>query len=61
MRSEGRGVESTCGVLEAQGVRVAPRSSRAWRRGPAATRTITDASLVATIRHLQERDVNFRQ
>jgi putative transposase len=61
MRSEGHGVESTCEVLQSQGVRVAPRSYRAWRRRPAATRTIDDAALVARFRQLRERDAKGRQ
>lgn len=61
MRSEGHGVESTCDVLQSQGVRVAPRSYRAWRRRPAATRTITDAALVAMFHQLRARDTKGRQ
>jgi putative transposase len=61
MRSESHGVESTCDVLQSQGVRVAPRSYRAWRRRPAATRTITDATLVAMFHQLRERDTKGRQ
>ena len=61
MRSEGHGVESTCDVLQSQGVRVAPRSYRAWRRRSAATRTITDAALVAMFHQLRARDTKGRQ
>ena len=61
MRSQGHRVESSCAVLRSQGVTVAGRSYRAWRRRPASVRTIDDATLVATFRQLRERDAKGRQ
>ena len=46
MRSKGHRVESTCAVLRQQGVRVAGRSYRVWRRRPASIRTIDEGALI---------------
>ena len=61
MRAAGHGVESTCVVLRMQGVRVAPRSYRAWKRREPSARTVDDAILVARFRWLRERDGRGRQ
>jgi len=61
MRAEGHGVESTCVVLREQGVRVAPRSYRAWKTRDPSARTIDDAALTARLRQLRERDPKGRQ
>ncbi|MEO6943366.1 MAG: IS3 family transposase [Lacisediminihabitans sp.] len=56
MKACGHRVESTCHVLRQQGVAVAPRSYRAWKRRAPSARTINDAALVAVLRGLQGRD-----
>jgi putative transposase len=61
MRSKGHRVESTCAVLRQQGVRVAGRSYRLWRRRPASVRTIDDAALIARFHQLRQRDAKGRQ
>lgn len=61
MRGEGHGVESTVRVLREQGVQVAPRSYRAWKRRPPAARTIDDAAITATLHELRQRDEQGRQ
>jgi putative transposase len=61
MRSKGHRVESTCAVLRQQGVRVASRSYRVWRRRPASVRTIDDAALIARFHQLRQRDAKGRQ
>ncbi len=61
MRSKGHRVESTCAVLRSQGVAVAGRSYRAWRRRPASGRTIDDAALIARFHQLRQRDAKGRQ
>ena len=61
MRACGHGVESTCAVLCEQGVPVAPRSYRAWKRRPPAGRTIDDAAVVAVFHQLRKRDKKGRQ
>ncbi|WP_157887868.1 IS3 family transposase [Frondihabitans sp. PAMC 28766] len=61
MRSQGHRVESTCAVLRSQGVRVAGRSYRVWRRRPASVRTIDDAALIARFHQLRQRDAKGRQ
>jgi putative transposase len=52
-RAAGRGVESICGVLREQGLRVAPRTYRAWKTNPPSARTVDDAAVVDTLRHLK--------
>jgi transposase InsO family protein len=51
-RAKGRAVESVCVVLRQQGVQVAARTYRAWKRGRACDRTRADAivldALIAT-------------
>lgn len=61
MRSKGHRIESTCAVLRSQGVAVAGRSYRVWRRRPASARTIDDAVLVEKFRSLRQRDHRGRQ
>ena len=50
MRAEGHAVESIIRVLREQGVKVAARTDRAWRRPHIAVRTISDAMVVDAIR-----------
>ncbi|SJM44090.1 Mobile element protein [Frigoribacterium sp. JB110] len=50
MRAEGHAVESIIRVLREQGVKVAARTYRAWRRPHIAVRTISDAMVVDAIR-----------
>ena len=57
-RGEGRGVESICRVLREQGVAVAPRTYRGWKSRPAAARTVEDAAIVDTLRHLRTGAAN---
>ena len=61
MRANDHGVELTCDVLREQGVRVTPRSYRAWKRRGAATRTRSDAAIVDRLRALKKRDAKGRQ
>ena len=61
MRDAGHGVESTVRVLQEQGVAVAPRSYRAWKRRAPAPRTVTDAELTAVLHRLRDRDEQGRQ
>ena len=56
MREAGHGVESTCDVLRSQGVAVAPRSYRAWRRRPPSNRVVDDAAIIDVFRQLRQRD-----
>ena len=50
MRAEGHAVESIVRVLREQGVKVAARTYRAWRRPRIAVRTISDATVVDAVR-----------
>ena len=50
-----------CDVLREQGVRVAARSYRAWKRRAAATRTRSDAAIVDRLRALKKRDAEGRR
>ena len=50
MRSEGHAVESITSILREQGVKIAARTYRAWRRGRMSTRTVTDAMVVDAVR-----------
>jgi transposase InsO family protein len=52
-RAAGRGVESVCAVLREQGVQVAPRTYRSWRRNPVPARVVTDAAITDRLRGLQ--------
>ena len=61
MREAGHGVESTCDVLRSQGVAVAPRSYRAWRRRPPSNRAFDDAAIIDVFRQLRQRDARGRQ
>jgi transposase InsO family protein len=61
MNADGHRVESTCRVLRQQGVAVAGRSYRAWKRRAPSARTLDDAALVAKFRDLQQRDARGRQ
>lgn len=56
MRARGHGVGLTCHILCEQGVRVTPRSYRAWRTRPPAGRTINDALVVDVLRGLRALD-----
>jgi putative transposase len=61
MKADGHGVESTCHVLREQGVQVAPRSYRAWKRRTPAERVPTDAAIVDVFHQLRQRDEKGRQ
>ena len=61
MGADGRGAWLACGVLREQGVRVAARSYRAWKRRAAATRTRSDAAIVDRLRALKKRDAKGRR
>jgi len=50
MRQEGHAVEPVCRVLREQGCQVAARTYRAWKKRPAADRTVSDAKVVDTVR-----------
>ncbi len=56
MRAAGRGVESICHVLQSQGVAVAPRSYRNWKRRAPSDRTLDDAAITAALWQLRQRD-----
>jgi putative transposase len=57
MRAEGHAVESICQVLREQGCPVATRTYRSWKQPDrrVADRTITDATVINTIRGLAWR------
>jgi putative transposase len=61
MKARGHRVESTCRVLREQGVAVAGRSYRGWKKREPSARTIDDAILTAHFRQLRERDAKGRQ
>lgn len=50
IRAEGHAVESIVRVLQQQGVKIAARTYRAWRRPRIAARTITDAMVADAVR-----------
>lgn len=52
-RTAGRGVESICAVLRQQGVQVAPRTYRSWRRNPVPARAVSDAAIIDKLRGLR--------
>ena len=54
MRARGFAVESVCHVLGEQGVRVAARTYRAWKRRPVAARTVSDAVVVDALRDARQ-------
>ena len=53
MRADGHGVESICEALREQGLTVAPRSYRAWKRSPAPERAHSDAAVLDKLRHVR--------
>jgi|GEM_PF-4271517 len=67
MKTDGHGVESTCHALREQGVQVAPRSYRAWKRQAPAERVLADAAVIdvftscvnATIRAARHRECSM--
>ncbi|WP_458781236.1 IS3 family transposase [Arthrobacter sp. D3-16] len=60
MRAEGYAVESICAVLREQGVQVAARTYRAWKKRLPALRTIEDARITNALRALQVLDAKGR-
>ena len=54
MRARGFAVESVCHVLGDQGVQVAARTYRAWKRRPVAARTVSDAVVVDALRDARQ-------
>jgi putative transposase len=54
MRARGFAVESVCHVLREQGVQVAARTYRAWKRRPVAARTVSDAVVVDALRDARQ-------
>lgn len=52
LRAEGHTVESILRVLQEQGVQIAARTYRAWKKGRVSARTITDARVVDAVRDL---------
>ncbi|WP_183663605.1 IS3 family transposase [Neomicrococcus aestuarii] len=60
MRAEGYAVESICAVLREQGVRVAARTYRAWKKRLPALRTIEDARLTDALRAVKVPDAKGR-
>lgn len=50
LRAQEHAVESIIRVLQEQGVMVAARTYRSWRRGQVSTRTVTDANVVDAVR-----------
>ncbi|WP_115324638.1 IS3 family transposase [Corynebacterium pilosum] len=53
MRDEGFAVESICRVLREQGVQVAARTYRYWKKSAPATRTVTDAQILNALHDLK--------
>jgi putative transposase len=60
MRAEGYAVESICAVLREQGVHVAARTYRAWKKRLPALRTIEDARITDALRALKVPDAKGR-
>lgn len=60
MKTDGHGVESTCHALREQGMQVAPRSYRAWKRQPPAARVLADAAVIDVFHQLRQRDAKGR-
>lgn len=46
----------TCQALREQGLEVAPRSYRAWKKRPPSSRTVDDAAIVDLLRSLRQPD-----
>ena len=61
MRDDGHRGELVCDVLREQGVRITPRSYRAWKCRPPSNRSIDDAAITAQLRQLRECDARGRQ
>lgn len=53
MRADGHGVESICGALREQGLTVAPRTYRSWRRKPVPDRAVSDAAILDQLREVR--------
>ena len=53
MRQEGFAVESVCRVLREQGVQVAARTYRHWKKAAPAARTVSDAQVLHALHALQ--------
>jgi hypothetical protein len=60
MRAVGYAVESICAVLREQGVQVAARTYRAWKKRLPALRTIEDARTTDALRSLKVPDAKGR-
>jgi hypothetical protein len=60
MRAVGYAVESICAVLREQGVQVAARTYRAWKKRLPALRTIEDARITDALRSLKVPDAKGR-
>ncbi|UUL77913.1 IS3 family transposase [Pseudarthrobacter sp. Fe7] len=60
MRVEGYAVESICAVLREQGVQVAARTYRAWKKRLPALRTIEEARITDALRTLKVPDAKGR-
>jgi putative transposase len=60
MRAVGCAVESICAVLREQGVQVAARTYRAWRKRLPALRTLEDARVTDALRSLKVPDARGR-
>jgi putative transposase len=60
MRAVGYAVESICAVLREQGVQVAARTYRAWKKRLPALRTIEDARITGALRSLKVPDAKGR-
>jgi hypothetical protein len=60
MRAVGYAVEPICAVLREQGVQVAARTYRAWKKRLPALRTIEDARVTDALRSLKVPDVKGR-
>ncbi len=56
MRAVGYAVESICTVLRGQGVQVAARTYRAWKKRLPALRTLEDAKITDVLRALKAKD-----
>ncbi len=53
MRTDGHGVQSICEALHEQGLTVAPRTYRSWKRTPPSERQLCDAAIIAAFRALR--------
>ncbi|KAB1661365.1 IS3 family transposase [Pseudoclavibacter sp. CFCC 13796] len=59
LRAEGHTVESILRVLREQGVKVAARTYRAWKKGRVSARTISDARVVDAVRDIVWTEVTL--